>query len=226
MTKHQVVIDQREHVASFDIHAQNTFTPLCENELPVAGGSEIVHELNENAKLANFRIGSKEAHSPHAAWVATEEHPQLTPIVGENMDVRWKMHSVPGTKGFELIKGLPQVTEYDYFVWQGIELDMHPYGACFHDFAEKLSTGVIEFLRLHQVTTVITSGLATDYCVKATVNQLLAAQFKVVVNLAACRGFAIQTIEAAISEMQGNGALLVENASQIIHASFADIHTL
>jgi nicotinamidase/pyrazinamidase len=226
MKKIKVIIDERQYVASFDVHAQNTFTPLCEDELPVAGGNEIVHELNEQAKLAAVRIGSKEAHSRHAVWVATDQHPQYTPIKGENVDVRWKPHSMPGTKGFELISGLPRVAEYDYFVWEGIELDMHPYGACYHDFAEKLSTGAIEFLRAHQITTVIVGGLATDYCVKATVIQLLHAKFKVVVNLAACRGFAKETTESAKAEMVVNGAILADESSQIAYASSVDIHTL
>ncbi len=202
-------------IASFDIDAQKTFTPLCPNELPVPDGHLIVAELNAQAKLAQYRIGSKDAHSPQAIWIATEQEPQFSPVTGANVDVRWKQHAVPGTLGFELLDDLPRVTDYDFFIWKGIEPDMHPYGACYHDFAEKLSTGVIEFLKQNQVTTVIVGGLATDYCVKITVLQLLRADLQVIVNLAACRGIQETTVAQAITEMQAAGTAFYANAKAI-----------
>lgn len=44
-------------IAAFDIDAQNTFTPVCPDELPVAEGDQIVEELNAQAALASLRIG-------------------------------------------------------------------------------------------------------------------------------------------------------------------------
>jgi len=202
-------------IASFDIDAQKTFTPLCPHELPVAEGHLIVAELNAQAKLAQYRIGSKDAHSPHAIWVANDQNPQLSVIEGENVDVRWKQHAVPGTLGFELLDGLPKIADYDFFVWKGIEPDMHPYGACYHDFAEKLSTGVVEFLKHHGVEIVIAGGLATDYCVKLTVLQLLKAGFEVIINLGACRGIAAETTQQALIELQAAGAKLASSAKDI-----------
>lgn len=213
-----IKLPPRDQIASFDVHAQKTFTPLCPDELPVAEGDQIAAELNAQAKKAHYRIGCKEAHSPHAIWIANHQHPVLSPIAGENVDVHWPPHSVPGTKGFELIDGLPKITDYDYFVWQGVELDMHPYGACYHDLAERLSTGVIEFLRQHKVTTVIVGGLATDYCVKTTVLQLLRAGFQVIINLAACRGIVPDTTQAALDAMRHAGVVVVANAAELTHA--------
>jgi nicotinamidase/pyrazinamidase len=206
-----------EHIASFDIDAQKTFTPLCPDELPVPEGTAIVDELNKQAQFAQYRIGSKDAHSPQAIWVADKEHPAFTPIKGDNVDIRWPVHAVPGTKGFESIAGLPKVTEYDYFVWKGVELDLHPYGACYHDFKEHMSTGLIEYLHYHGIKLIIAGGLATDYCVKTTVLQLLRAGFKVIVNLAACRGITPATTEKAIAEMKKTGAIMVQSADELPH---------
>ena len=97
---------------------------------------------------------------------------------------------------------------------EGIELDMHPYGACYHDLAERLSTGVIEFLRENSVTTIIVGGLATDYCVKTTVLQLLRAGFQVIVNLSACRG-SLQSRATCISEDIRSRAKIVKNSAEI-----------
>jgi len=211
-----IKIGPKAQVASIDVDAQYSFTPLCPNELPVPYGNEIVDELNHQAEFAGYRIGSKEAHPPHAIWIATGEAPALSNIEGDNIDVRWPAHCIPGTKGFESIQGLPHPAKYDFFVWKGIEPDMHPYGSCFHDLKERLSTGIIEFLHNKGVKTVIVGGLATDYCVKNTVLQLLRAGFETILNLAACRGIDPQTTQAAITQMQQHGAIIIESSHQLL----------
>ncbi|GAB4392713.1 MAG: isochorismatase family protein [Gammaproteobacteria bacterium] len=212
----KVTLDPRYQVASFDVDAQNCFTPLCPDELPVREGNKIVDELNAQAQFACVRIGSKDAHPPNAIWVAQEGDHMLEPIEGENVDVRWPSHAVPGTFGFELIKGLPKVSEYDFFVWKGVEPDMHPYGSCYHDFKECMSTGVIEFLQARKIKTVLVGGLATEYCVAKTVQQLLSASFKVVINLEACRPLNPQEGELVLRSLMNIGALVVQNASYLV----------
>lgn len=206
---------QREATASFDIDPQNGFTPVCPDELPVAGGDEIAAALNKQARLARLRVVSKDAHPADAIWKANEKAPIFSPVTGDNVDIRWHMHCVPGTKGFELIEGLPKVTEYDFTVYKGVEPDMHPYGACYHDLNDTLSTGVIEYLKFNDIDTVICGGLATDYCVRLTVLQLLKAGFKVVVNLEACRGIAEDTVAKALDEMTAQGAVLVRSVEEL-----------
>ena len=180
-------LPSKAQIAAFDVDAQYTFTPVCPDELPVAGGDEIAFELNAQAKFAKYRLGSKDAHSLKALWLATPSAPVFSPIEGanmanSNMDIRWPAHAVVGTRGFELLDSLPKPSDYDYFVWKGVEPDMHPYGACFHDLQDRLSTGAIEFLRASGVSTVLVGGLATDYCVCTTALQLRRAGFEVIVN--------------------------------------------
>jgi nicotinamidase/pyrazinamidase len=190
-------------IASFDVDAQKGFTPLRPDELPVQGGDEIVEELNEQAKLADYRVGSKDCHPPKALWTADAEHPQFSPVEngGPNVDIHWNSHCVVGTKGNELLDGLPKVSEYDYFVFKGIEPDLHPYGACYHDMEEKLSTGVIEWLKSKEVKVVIVGGLAYDYCVKTTAIQLRKAGFIVVINKNATRAISPESEKDALAEM-------------------------
>ena len=201
----------KEFTASFDVDAQKGFTPLCPNELPVAGGDEIVMALNKQATLAKYRVGSKDAHNLNATWVANKDNPQFAPVVGcgDNVDIRWNGHCNVGNPGFELLDGLPAPIDYDFFVWKGIELDLHPYGACYHDLAGKKSTGVIEWLLDKSIEDVIIGGLATDYCVKTTALQLN-EHFDVSVNLTACRGISDATVEQAIDEMTRAG-IRIEN---------------
>jgi nicotinamidase/pyrazinamidase len=201
--------------ASIDVDAQKAFSPLCPDELPVPDAEQIVPELNRQAQFARLRIGSKDAHSPQAIWVTNSQTPILTPLIGENVDCYWPLHAVPGTPGFELLPGLPQPKQYDFFVWKGIELDMHPYGACYHDHANRLSTGLIEYLRQEQIDTVIVGGLALDYCVKTTAMQLVQAGFNVLVNLAATRGIDKQSSYTAIEELKNNGVEFINSAAEL-----------
>lgn len=201
----------KQTTASFDVDVQKGFTPLCPEELPVSGGEELAAALNCQAGFARIRIASKDAHPANPIWKVEEGKPQFSPVSGKSVDMRWNLHCVVGTKGHELIDGLPHPAEYDFFVQKGVEPDMHPYGACYNDLAEHQSTGVIEFLKIHGIRMVIVGGLATDYCVKTTALQLCDAGFQVVVNLEACRGISPDTVQVAIDEMITKGIIVVDS---------------
>lgn len=209
-------------IASFDVDAQKGFTPLCPDELPVAGGDEIVPALNEMASRAQLRVGSKDAHSPQAAWVVAEASQMLQPLALADADLTWVSHCVPGTRGFELLDGLPAPVDYDFFIWKGVEPDMHPYGACYHDLAERRSTGVIEFLRQAGVDLVLVGGLALDYCVSTTALQLRRAGLAVVVYLPACRAIDENGAQAACTAMRDAGIVLCRDLQQLDAATAAD----
>lgn len=207
-------------IAAIDVDPQQTFSPLCPDELPVPEGDKIAPALNAQAEMADLRILTKDAHPATAVWVVDSHDKMLQPLPHPNADLTWVAHAVPGTSGFEAIPGLPAVTDYDHVIWKGIEPDLHPYGACFHDLEERLSTGLIEWLDSKKVTTIIIGGLATDYCVKTTALQLQnAGKFKVIVNLSACRGIAQETTASSCEAMNKAGILIaadIEDVKQLI----------
>ena len=199
------------YVASFDVDAQKGFTPICPNELPVPGGDEIVDELNYLAGLVDLRVGSKDAHPPGALWTTKAPFE----VIGEkNVDIAWPEHCVVGTEGFELLDGLPRPEKYNFFVYKGLERDMHPYGACYHDVANHQSTGVIEYLEGEGVGLVIVSGLAYDYCVKTTALQL-ANVFRVIVWEPGTRAVALETAVAAREELDLAGVLVMNDRQKL-----------
>ncbi|XXQ68160.1 nicotinamidase [Neisseriaceae bacterium B1] len=203
-------------IVSIDVDAQKTFTPLLPQELPVAEGDQIVAELNAQAALADLRVMSKDAHSPSAHWLVDSHDKMMQPTGLPHADITWVSHAMVGTEGFELLDGLPESTDYDFCVWKGVDPAMHPYGACYHDLNEKLSTGLIEWLQIRGAKTLIVGGLATDYCVKTTVLQLLrGGDWQVIVNRAACRGIAPETVAQAWQDMAAQGALVLDNAVAI-----------
>lgn len=128
----------------------------------------------------NYRIGSKDSHSGKEFWVKDnidirEEYyksNRLNKIDKDKLSL-WPPHCIVNTTGFELLPGLPHPETYDYFVYKGIDAIEHPYGACYRDSQSIYTTGLIEFLQVHNITHLIVGGLSTDYCVKTTLIQLV-----------------------------------------------------
>jgi nicotinamidase/pyrazinamidase len=206
--------------ASHNVDPQKGFTPLCPNELPVTDGENIVTELNKQNNLVAFKTVSKDVHPDNAIWIATVKNPQLSPVEGENVDVRWNKHCMSATYGAELLDGLPNMIDYDFFVTKGVEPDLHPYSSCYHDLHRKMSTGLIEWYNSKGITTVIISGLATNYCVGSTVIDLADAGFQVILNLGGCRGLGSQDV------LDDYVSMLIEKYNVIVVNSADEIEVI
>lgn len=163
-------------IASFDVDAQKGFTRCARTNCRCP------------AATPSAPPSTNWPAAPRCAWAAGRAQPEgclgsgsaeqmLRPLAYPDADLTWVSHCVPGTPGFELLDELPRPIDYDFFVWKGVEPDLHPYGACYHDLAERRSTGVIEYLRQNGVSHVLVGGLALDYCVKNTALQLRRAGF-------------------------------------------------
>jgi len=203
----------KSRTASHEVDPQKGFTPICPEELPVPNGDEIATELHQQAKFAKYRTVSKDVHPTNALWLANEVMPQLTPLnlVDEpNIDVAWNPHCISGTVGAELIPGLPKITEYDFIVFKGVEPNLHPYSGVYHDLKKRIPTGLAEYYRQKNISTVIVGGLALDFCVKETSIDLAKRGFVVIVNLAATR--AIGDSKPAIDEMKNYGVIIVNSS--------------
>lgn len=206
-----------EETASQDTDAQNGFTELCKDELPVNEGHLIVDELNAQAMFAFLRVGSGDWHPLNGEWET--ENPALVgqeiPNASRNVDRYWTRHCIADTFGADQIEGLPRQGEYDFFVRKGQSPGSHPYGAAFDDLHGEVSTGLIEYLKAKGVTTVIKGGLALDFCVATSAKQLRSAGFRVIVNLAATRGIFEDGCKAAIEEMKDLGIEFVDSAADL-----------
>lgn len=206
---------------SIEVDAQRAFSPLCPRELPVAEGDLIVPELNAQAARADYRVLTRDAHSAQAVWVVDSPDKMLQPLAYPHADLTWVRHAEVGSEGFLPLPGLPEPEDYDFLVHKGLDRHLHPYGACFHDRHERVSTGLLEWLQVRQARQIVVGGLATDYCVKDTVLQLCRHNrggWQVYVNLAACRGIDSATVAAAETAMRAAGAVLVADAAAVAAA--------
>jgi len=204
--------------AAVVIDCQKGFSELCPNELPVKGALEIVPEIQKVLSMVKIKVGSKDAHNPKDIWVADEKHPQIvTKVEGtDQADCYWNSHCNVGEKGFELLDGLPEPKDFDFFIWKGIEA--HPYSAAYHLLnpnknGNKMTTGLIEYLRSKGITTIIVLGLATNFCVRATVYDLKEAGFEIIVDLAGCRGidYPVGAVDECVEQMRKDGIKIVKN---------------
>lgn len=206
--------------ASHNVDPQKGFTPLCPSELPVPDGHNIADELNGQNKLVKYKTVSKDVHPANSIWLANANKPQFSPVEGEDVDVAWNAHTMSGTYGAELIDGLPRMKDYDFFVAKGFEPDLHPYSSCYHDLGKKVSTGLIEWYNSKDISTVIVSGLATNYCVGSTVIDLVEAGFQVILNLGGCRGIGSE------DEINSYVNMLVDKYHVLVVESFNDIEVI
>nr|WP_086938915.1 isochorismatase family protein [Thaumasiovibrio occultus] len=215
----QTFIIDSQRTAALDVDPQKGFSELCPKELPVVGALDIVPALRQNHQLASVILVSRDMHPQGAAWEAQSADEVLTAVGLPEVDVKWPPHCVVGTAGVELLPGLPDVRSYDFQINKGMDPDAHPYGAFFHDQADTISTGGIEFLRGKGIDTVIVGGLALDFCVKKSVEQLVASGFSVIVNLAATRAVFPDNTQAVVAEMEAQGVKVVADAGQLTLAA-------
>jgi nicotinamidase/pyrazinamidase len=207
--------------ASLDVDVQNTFTPRCPDELPIEGGDRIVYELNRQAKKATLRAVSKDTHAPHAVWITTNPEEITAPLDYPNADKKWNSHAMIGTYGWQLIEGLPRVEDYDIVVYKGLEPSLHPYGACYHTYDRKVSTGLLEYFVANGVERVIVGGLAMEFCVMQTLREMADyGKFEVILNLAATRALTPNGFDETIKEIaerrkQGQNIRVINNIDEL-----------
>lgn len=204
----------KNKTACFFVDPQNGFTEYCPEELPVPGGHTIVPALNAMASLASMKICSRDAHAPNAAWINPDRSMMGKPTGLPDAPLYWPSHCIVGTKGFELIEGLPPIESFCYVVNKGLDPTHHPFGAVYWG-QDKKSTGVVEVLRDRGMTRVLVGGLAYDFCVRDTAIQLAEAGFEVIVVSEATKAISAETAQAATEQMKNAGVMIVETLSQI-----------
>jgi nicotinamidase/pyrazinamidase len=128
--------------------------------------------------------------------------------LGEREQMIWPPHCVQGTPGAEIL--IPNFY-VDHFIDKGRRRKFDSYSGFRDDGgAETRLNGVLKDLGVERL---LVFGLATDYCVKATVLHGLEAGFDVTLVESLCRGVAPETTAAALKEMRSAGAAIREDIS-------------
>lgn len=176
------------------IDVQNDFCPG--GALPVPDGNAVVPVLNEY--IRRFRERSL------PVYASRDWHPPETSHF-EAWGGPWPPHCVQGTAGAELHPGL-ELPESATLVSAGTGPEDDGYSA----FEGKSEDGAAlpALLRKEGVTRLFVGGLATDYCVRASVLDAAQRQLQPVLLLDAVRGIDVEPgdVSRAFNEMLAAGA--------------------
>ena len=119
--------------------------------------------------------------------------------------VLWPPHCVQKTPGAEIL------LDQDLFkavVKKGMDPEYDSYSGFQDDGGKK--TELDKILKEDRINKLVVYGIATDYCVRATALDALAAGYKVVLIKSLCRGVAPETSQKALDEMEAKGVVVLE----------------
>ncbi len=188
-----------QETALLIVDVQNDFCPG--GALPVPEGDKVVPVLNRVAEQVAQRGG----------WVfaSRDWHPPTTRHFAD-YGGKWPVHCVQNTLGADFHPDL-KLPEGTHIISKGTSETDNGYSA-FEGRTEEGKT-LLEVLRERNIRRLIVGGLATDYCVRASVLDALKHGFEVVVLTDAVRGVDVQPgdSERALQEMRTAGATLTSS---------------
>jgi nicotinamidase/pyrazinamidase len=163
----------RKRSALVIVDAQRGFTTLCPQELPVAGGLEIVPAVNRLLNVSWLRVdATQDWHPPDHCSFLGREHNLYPP------------HCVMGTPGAEFLPGLH--TELFHAIWRkGFQRELEAYAVTAQHPA------FVQTLRASGVQTAVVCGIAANICCFFTARDLRIAGFDVVMVADASAGIDI-----------------------------------
>jgi len=187
---------ENEKGALIIVDVQNDFCPG--GALPVAHGDEIVARLNKLIE-AVARAGQPIVYSRD--W-----HPVMTCHFRQYGGF-WPAHCLQYTSGAEFHPAL-KVPQDAVIVSKGMDNKDDGYSAFEGRILADGDKTLEEYLREQGVTDLCVGGLATDYCVKATVLDAQKLGFRVHLLLDACRAVDVNSGDGdkAVEEMYRAGA--------------------
>jgi nicotinamidase/pyrazinamidase len=151
--------------------------------------------------------------SDHQSFAS--QHPNLA--IGSTFELAglpqivWPDHCVQGSHGAEFLADL-QHQQFDHVVRKGTNRQIDSYSG-FFDNGHRQETGLHDFLQQQGVNQLYVMGLATDYCVKATVLDALQLGYRTCLILDGCRGVDLQTgdVDRAVEQMRSCGAIPISS---------------
>ena len=195
------------------IDVQCDFTESEKGSLAVTGsGQNFIDEVRratEELKQAGYSIFATQDWHPqtHISFYTSHESKKAFDriSIGGMERVLWPPHCVKGTRGVEL---LVYGELFDGVVKKGEEEEYDSYSG----FKDERGTETPLHCLLQQrgISQLIVYGIATDYCVRATVMDAVELGYEVMVMKDLTRGVDPETTRNALEEMQKHGVVILE----------------
>jgi nicotinamidase/pyrazinamidase len=199
---------------------QGDFTEWKKGSLAVPGSDEA---YVRNAEAATRRLkeagllifGTQDWHPPdHISFASS--HPGKKPFdtieIEGRTQVLWPPHCVQGTENARIL------IDNNLFL-AVVKKAQNPARESYSAFQDEggIKTEMETILKINGVEKLVFYGIATDYCVRATALDGLAAGYPVTVVEDLCRGVSPDSTACALVEMRGKGVRLVNTLDEILH---------
>jgi nicotinamidase/pyrazinamidase len=196
------------------VDIQGDFTKLKNGSLAVDGTDEAyikaAEENTKRLKEAGFPIYATQDWHPahHVSFFTNHPGKKAFDVIQlhEKDQVLWPPHCVQKTPGAELLldnKFFTGVTK------KGMDPTYDSYSGFQDDGGKK--TDLDQILKKDGIRKLVVYGIATDYCVRATALDGVAAGYKVVLIKNLCRRVAPDTSQKAVEEMKAKGIVVLDD---------------
>jgi nicotinamidase/pyrazinamidase len=196
------------------VDIQGDFTKLKNGSLAVDGTDEAyikaVVENSRRLKEAGYPLFATQDWHPknHASFFTNHKGKKAFDMIklhGKDQ-VLWPPHCVQKTPGAEILLDNKLFTAV---VKKGMDAQYDSYSGFQDDGGKK--TNMDKLLKKDSIKKVVVYGIATDYCVRATALDAVAAGYKVIMIKNLSRGVAPDTSQKAIDEMRAKGIVILDD---------------
>ena len=199
-----MTLDPRSRAALLVVDIQKDF---CEGgSLGVSGGTAVARAI---AAHLDAHADDYEAIATTRDWhIDPGAHFASTTRTTPDFSTTWPDHCVVGTAGADyhpaVVDAFHRHAEAEFLKGQRDGA----YSAFEGTLAADGETLLVNWLRARDIRALVIAGIATDYCVRATALDAVAAKFPTTVLTDLCAGVADSTSAAALEEMAAAGVEL------------------
>ena len=190
------------------IDVQNDF--LLNGSLEVPSGNDVIEPINEIINNYTLVIATKDWHPlDHVSFASNHLGKNIGDIIKvNNIDqILWPEHCVQESRGSDFPKTL-NFKSINKIIYKGINSQIDSYSG-FYDNAKIRSTGLSDYLKAKNVTSIDFVGLVTEYCVKFSALDSINENFKTRVILKGIKGINIKESNKALNEIKSKGVDLL-----------------
>ena len=192
------------------VDLQNDFCPG--GALAVREGDAIIPVIDRILPAFDCVVATQDWHpANHKSFAVNHAGRAVGDVIelAGSPQVLWPAHCVQNTSGAAFHRQF-DTSGLDAVFQKGTDPEIDSYSG-FFDNNRGRSTGLGDYLNGRGIGTVYVCGLATDYCVQATVTDALSLGFETFVIADACRGVDLQVgdSEKALANMAAAGAKII-----------------
>jgi nicotinamidase/pyrazinamidase len=208
------MVKETEKIGVIVVDVQGDFTKFKNGSLAVEGTDEAyvksVEENTKKLKTDGVPIYATQDWHPanHISFFTSHEAKKAFDVIklhGKDQ-VLWPPHCVQKTPGAQI---LLDNKLFKAVVKKGMDSQYDSYSGFQDDGGKK--TEMDKVLKQDKIKKVVVYGIATDYCVRATVLDAMSAGYKVIMIKTLCRGVAPDTSQKAIDEMKSKGVVILDD---------------